>query len=205
MLVRILIYIKHHLSFIWQLIEGLNAFLFQVLHGRRFKSVVSEVIQDFGLTGYTFRQLDANDLPALHSLINKQASGRLDYFKPHGFDEKSLQKAYKNPSFLMMGAFEGPQLVGYFFLRCFWNRKCFVGRLIDQPYEGKGIGRVMNSIMYNIGWRSGFRVLSTISKNNHLVMKSHANNQLMVVLKELDNDFLFVEFVEKKEKTGGLS
>ena len=36
-------------------------------------------------------------------------------------------------------------------------------------------------------------------------MKSHANNPLMVVLKELDNDFLFVEFVEKKENTGGLS
>jgi hypothetical protein len=69
-----------------------------------------------------------------------------------------------------------------------------VGRLIDEPYEGKGIGRVMNSIMYNAGWSSGFRVLSTISRNNHWVMKSHANNSTMVILKELDNDFLFVEF-----------
>jgi len=196
MVVRILLYIKHHLSFLWQLIEWLNAFLFRKLHGQRFKSVVPEVIHDYGLPGFLFQKLAANDLSALQSLIKKQATGRLDYFKPHGFDEKSLQKAYKNPSFLMMGAFDGPHLVGYFFLRCFWNRKCFVGRLIDQPYEGKGIGRVMNSIMYNIGWRSGFRVLSTISKNNHLVMKSHANNPLMVVLKELDNDFLFVEFVE---------
>lgn len=101
----------------------------------------------------------------------------------------------------MMGVFDGPRMLGYFFLRCFWNRKCFVGRLIDEPYEGKGIGRVMNSIMYNIGWRSGFRVLSTISKNNHLVMKSHASNPLMVVLKELDNDFLFVEFIEGKNET----
>jgi hypothetical protein len=55
----------------------------------------------------------------------------------------------------------------------------------------------MYSIMYNIGWGGGSRVLSTISKNNHLVMKSHANNPTMVVLKELDNDFLFVEFLKK--------
>ena len=196
-MVKILIYIKHHLSFIWKLIERLNAFLFRILHGRRFKEVVPSVIYEFDLPGYNFRQLIAADLPALHLLINKQAPRRLDYFKPHGFDEKSLQKAYKNPSFLMMGVFDGSQLVGYFFLRFFWNRKCFVGRLIDQPYERKGIGRVMNSIMYNIGWRAGFRVLSTISKNNHLVMKSHANNPLMVVLKELDDDFLLVEFKNK--------
>lgn len=97
----------------------------------------------------------------------------------------------------MMGVFDKKRLVGYFFLRCFWNRKCFVGRLIDEPYEGKGIGRVMNHIMYNIGWNAGFRVLSTISKKNHLVMKSHANNPSMVVLKELDNDYLLVEFVKK--------
>lgn len=87
--------------------------------------------------------------------------------------------------------------MGYFFLRFFWNRKCFVGRLIDEPCEGKGIGRAMNNIMYNIGWRMGFRVMSTISKNNHLVMRSHANNHRMVVLKELADDYLFVEFVEK--------
>jgi hypothetical protein len=196
MLVRILIYTKHHLSFIWNLIEGLNAFLFRLMHGRRFKSVVPNVIHYFGLPGYNFRQLVTNDLPALNSLLNKQSPGRLDYFKPHGFDVKSLQKVYKNPSFLMMGAFKGPQLVGYFFLRCFWNRKCFVGRLIDQPYEGKGIGRIMNNIMYNIGWSMNFRVLSTISKNNHLVMRSHSGNKTMRVLKELPNDFLFVEFVK---------
>ncbi len=198
MIVRILLYIKHHLSFFWQLIELINAYLFNLLYGRRFKEVIPIVINESSLSGFSFRQLAVQEIPALHALIYKQVSGRLDYFKPHGFDIKSLQKTFKNPSFLMMGVFDGPHLVGYFFLRCFWNRKCFVGRLIDQPYEGKGIGRVMNSIMYNIGWRSGFRVLSTISKNNHLVMKSHANNPLMVILKELDNDFLFVEFVEKK-------
>jgi hypothetical protein len=194
MLVRLLIYIKHHFKFIWQVIEWLNAALFKILCSHKFNQSLADVIKQYGLPGYAFRQLTATDLDALHTLINSQAKGRLAWFKPHAFDTISLRKAFRNPAFIMMGAFDGSRLVGYFFLRCFWNRKCFVGRLIDEPYEGKGIGRVMNSIMYNAGWSSGFRVLSTISRNNHWVMKSHANNSTMVILKELDNDFLFVEF-----------
>jgi hypothetical protein len=103
---------------------------------------------------------------------------------------------YPNPAFLMMGVFDGSRLAGYFFLRCFWNKKCFVGRLVDAPYEGKGLGRAMNGILYPIAWQMGFRCLSTISKNNRDVMRSHAGNPAMRVLKELADDYLLVEFVQ---------
>ena len=96
----------------------------------------------------------------------------------------------------MMGVFKDNEIAGYFFLRCFWNRKCFVGRLIDESHEGQGIGRVMNSIMYNSAWKSNFRCLSTISKNNFSVMRSHANNKTMKILRELENDYLLVEFTD---------
>lgn len=200
MLVRILIYIKHHFSFLWQTIEWMNAVLFRFLHGQRFKNTVTHIIKKYGEGNYLFKPLEARDLASLHAFIRNQSPNRLEYFKPHGFDEKSLEKTFKNPSFLMMGAFDGQRLVGYFFLRCFWNKKCFVGRLIDELYEGKGIGRTMNNIMYNIAWESEFHCMSTISKNNHWVMRSHANNPLMKVIKELDNDFLLVEFVESKSR-----
>jgi hypothetical protein len=199
-LVRLLLYIKHHLGFLWQLLERTNAILFSILYSKKLDTICNRVLQDFSLTGYVFRVLTGKDIPELERLITSQGNERLNYFNPHGFDEASLLKVSRNPAFLMMGVFEGPQLVGYFFLRFFWNRKCFVGRLIDEPYEGKGIGRVMNNIMYNIGWRMGFRVMSTISKNNRLVMRSHANNHTMVVLKELADDYLLVEFVEKSEE-----
>jgi len=148
------------------------------------------------LEGYEFRSINIDELAKLNNLITKQAKGRLDYFKPHNFDLKSLSIAYSNPSLIMMGVFLEKEMVGYFFLRCFWNKKCFVGRLIDQNHEGKGIGRVMNDIMYNIAWGEGFRCLSTISKSNQQVMRSHANNKRMVILKELPNDYLLVEFIK---------
>ena len=99
----------------------------------------------------------------------------------------------------MMGTFADQKMVGYFFLRFFANRKCFVGRLIDKEYRGKGIGYEMNKIMYNTAWEMGFRCLSTISKNNKSVMGAHAKNSAMIVLKELQNDYLLVEFIDKKK------
>jgi hypothetical protein len=86
-------------------------------------------------------------------------------------------------------------MIGYFFLRFFINKKCFVGRLVSTEYQGKGVGKTMNAIMYGIAWKMGFRCLSTISKNNHLVLRAHKNNENMVVRKLLDNDYLLVEFL----------
>jgi hypothetical protein len=177
------------------MIEWINAALFRLLHGRTFKRSIKSAIYEFTLQGFAFRLIESGDLPGLKKLTDKQAPGRLDYFNPHKFDLKTLKRTHANPAFIMMGVFEDKEMVGYFFLRCFWNRKCFVGRLIDESYEGKGIGRVMNSIMYNIAWRSGFRCLSTISINNKLVMRSHSSNKTMRILKELDNDYMLVEFL----------
>lgn len=194
-----LIYLKHHVPFIWKLVEVLNAFLFWLLYGKKFIEVSDEVIAKAQLRGYFFRRLEKNDLPELERLLKGQPAQRVVYFKPHGFDRKSIERVYSNPAFLMLGVFDGNRLAGYFFLRCFWNRKCFVGRLIDASHEGIGVGRAMNSILYPIAWQMGFRCLSTVSKNNGDVMRSHANNPAMHVLKELADNYLLVEFVKPKK------
>jgi hypothetical protein len=61
----------------------------------------------------------------------------------------------------------------------------------------------MNQILYNTAWRSGFRCLTTVSKNNALVMRSHANNPTFRILKELPNDYLYVEFVQPTPNGNG--
>ncbi len=191
-----LIYLKHHVPFIWKMVEVLNAFLFRLLYGKRIRQVSDEVIARADLPGYVFRRLVKNDLPELERLLGSQPAARVAFFKPHGFCRKSLETVYANPAFLMMGVFDGSRLAGYFFLRCFWNKKCFVGRLVDAPYEGKGLGRAMNGILYPIAWQMGFRCLSTISKNNRDVMRSHAGNPAMRVVKELTGGYMLVEFVQ---------
>jgi hypothetical protein len=195
MIIRILLFIKHKLFFIWKGIDILNSFLFSLLYEKKIYKSVAEILIEFPHSEIEFRTLEAKDLEKLNFLIQSQDFNRLTFFKPHGFDKNSLEKVFRNKALVMMGAFEGNHMIGYFFLRCFWNRKCFVGRFLHAKYEGKGIGRIMNSIMYNLAWRNGFQCLSTISKNNHWVMKAHAGNKAMRVIKELDNDYLLVEFL----------
>ncbi|MBN1386927.1 MAG: hypothetical protein JW965_00685 [Bacteroidales bacterium] len=192
---RILIFIKHHFGFLWRIIEWVNGFIFSLFFKSRLNSVISGVLSEISGSSYLFRRLDLSDTESLHTMIKNQDISDLEYFSPHGFDLVSIKRQFKNRSFLMMGVFEGEKMVGYFFLRFFINRKCFVGRLIDKQYRGMGIGLVMNDIMYETSWRMGFRCLSTISKKNKSVMKAHAKNPTMRVLKELQNDYLLVEFV----------
>jgi hypothetical protein len=197
---KILIFIKHNLKFLWKIIEWGNGIVFSVFFKSRMEKVLLSVFNEFTFPPYSFRKLQKQDTEALFNLIKSQNASDLKYFSPHGLDFVSISKQFDNLSFLMMGSFDGEKLIGYFFLRFFANRKCFVGRLIDRDYRGKGIGPGMNKIMYETAWRMGFRCLSTISRNNTAVMRAHANNKTMIILKELRNDYLLVEFVNNANK-----
>lgn len=197
---KLLLFIKHKLGYVWNIIEIFNDTLFRMFFKKNLEKTLPVVFRDCAKGPYIYRRLKGEDLEKLLLLISKQQSSDLKYFQPHQFDPLSIYKQFKKKSFLMMGVLDGDFLVGYFFLRFFFNRKCFVGRLIDKEYRGKGIGNVMNSIMYETAWRMGFRCLSTISRNNKSVMNAHQGNRHMVVLKELKNDYLLVEFVPSKDK-----
>jgi RimJ/RimL family protein N-acetyltransferase len=162
-------------------------------------NILDQVLENVQNRSLKFRRLCLSDIPELHEMVALQDGNDLIYFRPHGFELNLLIKQMQNPAFLMMGAFDNEKMAGYFFLRFFVNRRCFVGRLIDKEYRGKGIGLVMNTIMYQIAWRMRFRCLSTISRNNTLVMNAHSKNPSMVVLKELKNDYLLVEFLNRKD------
>jgi hypothetical protein len=197
---KILIFIKHHFSFIWKIIEWCNGLLFSILYKSRMEMVLPSVFNECSEAPFSYRRLTSDDAELLHGLIAKQDPSDLEYFHPHGFDSNSIRKQFTNRSFLMMGAFDGKKITGYFFLRFFANRKCFVGRLIDKDYRGKSIGSVMNCIMYEIAWQMGFHCLSTISRNNTAVMRAHAKNPTMIVRKELQNDYLLVEFIKNVQR-----
>ena len=208
MAARLLLWIKHRLPWLWRLVDGLNAWLYRLLHAARMHGIADEVCEQARFDGYRARLLTRADMPALAGLLARQGSERLRHFKPHAFDEDALIRACRNPAFLMFGVFSDTAersedaLVGYFYLRCFWNRRCFVGRLIDHAHEGRGIGRLMNEVMYETAWQSGFRCLSTISKDNVRIMRAHARNRAMVVLDELPGEMLFVEFVRPAAAEG---
>lgn len=202
MIVRLLIYIKHRIPFIWHLVELVNGALFSLLHKNKMLAEASRALAEVK-GDYQLRFLGERDLRELSQLLQTQSKSRVEFFKPHKFNLDALNERLRDPAFIMFGAFAGERLVGYFFLRCFWNRKCFVGRLIDAPYERRGIGRMMNWVMYTTAWRAGFRCLTTVSKNNSAVMRSHANNPVDKVIRPLSGGYQLVEFIDPKRCDDG--
>ena len=202
-MIRILLKIKHRLPFLWRGIEKVNSLLFLMLHSRRIMSNARTCLDSYRLDGFTFRVLNSTDSAAVSAFLSRQPAARMEFFKPHGFDVQSVTRRAKDPAFIMFGTFRDEALVGYFFLRCFWNRKSFVGRAIDKDWEGQGIGRVMNQLLYNTAWESGFKCLTTISKHNHSVIRSHANNPTSRVIGDLPNDYMLVEMVPHNRQSAG--
>jgi hypothetical protein len=200
---RLMLFIKHKLGLVWNIIELINNLLFGGLYKSRLEGILTDVFKPFNHGAYHYRRLTIEDAGILCRMINNQPVSDLNYFKPHAFDEHSITKQLRKPSLLLMGTFRDDVIVGYFFLRFFANRKCFVGRLIDKEHRGKGIGLVMNNIMYATAWRMKFRCLSTISLNNNAVIKAHSGNRNMIVLKKLRNDYLLVEFLPVKQTCEG--
>lgn len=198
---KILIFIKHHIDFLWKMIEGVNGLIFFMIYKSKLNKILPTMFDKNTLSPFYYRKLVLSDADSLHNLIKMQNSSDLEYFHPHDFDIVSIRKQLKNCSFLMMGAFHEEKMIGYFFLRFFINRQCFVGRLIAKEYRGKGIGTVMNDILYKTAWSMNFRCLSTISRDNIAVMRAHAKNPAYKVIKELNNNYMLVEFVKEDMKS----
>ncbi|MBK6347224.1 MAG: GNAT family N-acetyltransferase [Bacteroidales bacterium] len=198
-MIRFFLFIKENIPFLWKWIEGANGFVFAVLFASRFSRAEQDAFKRFRLEGFVFRPVAEEDLPALGKMILSQDREELHYFEAHEFDTGSLRRMLRNPSFLMMAVFDEGKLIGYFFLRCLVNKKCFVGRMVDKAYRKRGVGRVMNEIMYNTAWDARFRCFATVSEKNLLVMNAHKVNPRVVFRGELPDHHILIEFVDKKK------
>ena len=90
-MVRLLVWIKHHLLFIWNFIEKINSLLFKIFWARNID------IKMFPKTvnGVMFKILSQNDMEDLAIFFSKQPESAFQFFKPHGFDVSSLKKKQK--------------------------------------------------------------------------------------------------------------
>jgi hypothetical protein len=194
--IKILLFIKHHLGFLWKLIEALNGWLFGLLFERQINRNLQILLEKSYHKKFIYKKLEEGDLPKLHDFFDRQNPEQFRFFKPHAFSLTALQRLYQNQAFLMLGVFDSEKLIGYFFLRFFLNKKCFIGRIVDDNYQRQGVAKSMNEIMYQTIWQSSFRCLSTISKHNKSIVNFHQKGDNIRILKELPNDYLFVEIVK---------
>lgn len=194
----ILIFIKHHIPFIWHIVEYTNSLLFSIIYSKRLELIDSKYSQFKNHGGYPIRTLQMEDMIALSEFFIRQPADSFEYFQPHAFDYKSLVKKNKDKSFIMIGVFSNNEIVGYGFLRCFFNGKAFRGKIVDISHQGHGIAKQIGSILTDMAILMHLRLFATISKDNvKSISSSHAVNKIKI-LKELPDNYIYVEYLQKQ-------
>lgn len=199
-MIQFLQYLKGKFPFLWEILEAINGIVFRIFFSQRFIRNTEQVLRDYENENYTYRSLLKNDLGQLYNFFQKQDHEQFNFFKPHGFDLHSLQVLHKNPSNFLFGVFNNDQLIGYFFIRCFINRTCFSGKLVDLNYQNQGIAKRMGRILINIAFQCNFRICATVSKENLKSLKSGPLFNNYKILNELPNNYIYIEYLRSGEK-----
>ena len=184
--------LRDRCPWIWDAIEGVNSLLFGLLYHKRLKKtdgVLAHYQQD-----YKVESLKEEDVPKLMRFFEEQPEEAFTYFNPHGFDEKTLRKLQKSKSFLAYVVKGDGEILGYFFLRCYFIGKCFRGYMVDHRYRNRGISKLTSKVMTEVADTLGIPSFGTIAPENMASMKS----QNATIIKQLENGDYYVQYGVKE-------
>ena len=193
MLYRIAHFLRDKLSWLWNIIEKFNGLLFWLRYGKK--------IKDFSLselpTGYEAIQMRNVPTDKIVDFFSHQPEEAFKFFKPHGFDMKSIKRLQGNRAFLgyvLQDSMNG-NIAGYCFNRCFFHGVGYRGRMVDVAYRGKGLGTAMNKLLNEVGFGIGLRLFETVSKDNVASYRSALSASNVRVVKEMPNNELYLEIL----------
>lgn len=186
--------IQDKFSWLWDFIEWGNSILFSLRYGRKVKSFCFTTIPD----GYELVPMKEISALKMVEFFNHQPEDAYTFFKPHGFDEKSVIRLQKNRSFLayVLKEKESGKIAGYCFNRCFFHGKGFRGRMVDIDSRGRGLATAMNRILNEVGFGIGLRLFETVSRDNVASFRSAQKASSFKVVKELPHNELFLEIIK---------
>lgn len=194
----LLIYLKRHCSWLWIQVERMNGWLF----GLRYPDL-SVKATDI-LTGYTSGEFDFSlvcreDLTSLSNFLNRMPAEYMACFNPHPFDKATLDRLFTNEAFLMMKITrkEDGDIVGYYFLRCFFIGRAFHGLLVDKVYCNRGLGTAMWTLSMEICHAAGLRMFATVFSHNVASLRSVSKATHVRMVEKLADDYQLIECAKK--------
>ena len=195
MLYKIAHIIRDKFSWLWDIIEYLNSFLFYMRYGKKLEDIDFKNIPE----GYEITPINAIETKRMVEFFARQPEDAFKFFHPHGFDEKNIKKLQKNKAFLGYVLLDKlhNKIAGYCFNRCFFQGQGFRGRMVDIEYRGKGLGTTMNKLLNEVGFGIGVRLFETVSKDNVASYKSALSASNVRVVKELPDNELYLEIIKE--------
>lgn len=177
--------IQNKMPLLWEVVEGLNAAFCGIKIGKRLQ------LQDC-LTGGV-RIADVNDAGRLADFFARQPEASYKWFRPHEFDEGTLRKLLTRRSYIIYVQEEDDEIIGYAFLRCFMNGKCFLGKMVDVNHQGKGVCTKLCEVGMNIASMLGMRMFESINKDNIGSMRASQKACDVIVVEELEGGDVLIE------------
>lgn len=183
------------LPWLWDMVEWGNATLFSWRYRDKLKGIPG-ILAKYN-DRFVVKEAGQEDVENLARFFSQQPEEAYTFFKPHGFDTHSLSKLVRRKSFLMFIVKEEDAVVGYFFLRCFVQGKCFRGKIVDYRWRNKGIAKMMGLASTEVAVMLGLRIFGTISKENVTSMASSAAVNEIRVIETLPNGYVYIEYLPK--------
>lgn len=189
-------FLRDKFPYIWDLIDALNSSFFSLKYGRKLKVIEGIVLQQYAKTfGMDVVRLREVPTEKLVTFFAAQPEDAYTFFRPHGFDYKSVRKLQRNRSFLAYVLIDNGQLAAYCFVRSFFMGKGFRGRMVGIDFRGRGLGTLTNKLMNDVGFGIGLRLFETVSKDNVASYRSALSASKVKIVEELDHNELYLEIL----------
>lgn len=202
MLYEIAHVVRDRMPWLWDVVNGLNAMLFQMRYGKKVRSVETNLCSThFMPDGFDIVPIRDMDTELLVQFFSRQPKEAFRFFKPHPFNAKAMRKLQRNKAFLAYAIIDraNDRMVGYCFNRSFFHGKGFRGRMVDIDYRGRGLGTMMNRLLNEVGFGIGLRLFETVSKDNVASYRSAISASRVRIVEELPHNELYLEIVRPND------
>lgn len=181
--------------------EFINSKLF-VFRYKRLPQTTNSVLEEIEKEGFKYSVVSFEDVDSLIGFRERQNEEYVSYFNPHPFDRQSIIRMLENKAYSLMKIedAESGEIVGYFFLRCFFMGKAFHGLITDARYAGRGLGSSMWKTSMEICHRMGLRMFATVSVKNRASLKSAESGTEVKIVKNLPNDYYLIQCQPNSQK-----
>lgn len=189
-------FLRDKMPWLWNFVNLLNSFLFNFRYGKKISGIEKDILDTYSKeSGMTVVPMNKIDTAKLVLFFSKQPEDAYIFFKPHGFDVKSIKNLQKNDSFLAYIFLDGTEIASYCFIRSFFHGKGFRGRMVGIDHRGNRLGTLMNKMMNDIGFGIGLRLFETVSKDNVASYRSALSASNVKVIEEMEHNELYLEIL----------
>ena len=186
MLYKIAHFLRDQMPWLWDLVDIVNSFLVRIRYGDKLDLVENVICsKDYfkckssdNFYVVPIRSVNSDDLVEFFAC---QPTESFRFFKPHGFDIKSIKKLQKN--------------------------RAFLGYVVKDITKDKiaGLGTTMNLLLNKVGFGIGLRLFETVSKDNVASYRSAISASSFRVIEELPYNELYLEIINDMKQNDNIN